>query len=241
MNTKTQTLILAASVLTIGMNAQSYTGKYSSEGDITAKGMMTMELTQNKAKLEGIANYKANSGDLDTGILSVNGYTKDGIGFIRLRDQKGNTLADAEIHFQGKTTIHLTQTSSNNNGIPRSVYLYNTSAPVQIPSLSIPKGELSGRFSSEGDVTAPGILSMDLQQQGAKIEGTANYSSKDGAVATGIISVNGYAKGGVGYIRFRDSNANVLGDGTLKKSGSSWFFNQTTTSQWLPKSAYLYK
>ena len=47
-----------------------------------------MELTQSGAKIEGVSDYKTNDGMLSTGMLSVNGYTKDNVGYIRFRDQR---------------------------------------------------------------------------------------------------------------------------------------------------------
>lgn len=226
------------------VNAQSFTGKYSSEGDITAKGMMTMELTQSKSKIEGVANYKSNDGNLDTGLLSVNGYVKNGTAYIRLRDQRGNTLADGDVHFQGNSTLHFTQSTSTNQ-LPKSAYLFNSNGaastvkPVAKPAPV--NGNYAGKYSNEGDTTAKGILSFDLQQSGAKLEGTASYSTFDNSLSTRIVSVNGYVKNGVGYIRFRDSKGNAIGDGTLSKSGNNIVFNQTTAPNWLPKQAFLYR
>ena len=65
-----------------GQSKRLFSGNFSSEGDVTAKGIMTMELTQSGAKIEGVSGYKTNDGMLSTGMLSVNGYTKDNIGYI---------------------------------------------------------------------------------------------------------------------------------------------------------------
>lgn len=92
------------------LQAQSkriFSGNFSSEGDITAKGIMTMELTQSGVKIEGVSGYKTNDGMLNTGMLSVNGYKRDNIGYIRFRDQRGNTVGDGSIIYQDASTLYL--------------------------------------------------------------------------------------------------------------------------------------
>lgn len=233
--------VISCGIMTI--DAQNYSGKYSSEGDITAKGIMTMELTQNKSKIEGVANYKTYNEDLDTGVLSVNGYVKEGTAYIRVRDQRGGVVADGDIHFQGgNSTLHFTQSTSSSQ-LPKSAYLYNTSSGSTSPAppMTPTNGNFNGKYSSEGDTTAKGMMKFEMQQRGSKLEGIATYETYDGGVKSGVLSVNGYAKGGVGYIRFRDQKANVIADGTLTKSESGYVFTQTTDSSWLPKKAYLYQ
>lgn len=236
--------LLSFSICTIGTAmAQNYTGKFSSEGDVSAKGIMTMELTQTKSKLEGIANYKKNDGSSDSGILSVNGYVKNGIAYIRFRDQKGNTVSDGDIHFQGDKTLHFSQSTSNYTFVPKSAFLYKTGGIANSSQAGDESNSkyFSGKYSNEGDVTAKGILSFDMTQNGAKLEGTATFTTFDGSIQSGVLSVNGYTKDGIGYIRFRDQKGNIIADGTLKKSNTNTLFTQTTSSDWIPKSAVLYR
>ena len=96
-----------------GQLPKVFSGKFSSEGDITAKGIITMELTQSGNKIEGVSVYQTNDGQLNTGLLSVNGYTKDNLGYIRFRDQKGNVVADGSINFKETGTLHFKQTTKS--------------------------------------------------------------------------------------------------------------------------------
>ncbi len=243
MNKTTQLLGKTMAVALLGISlaqAQTYTGKFSSEGDITAKGIMTMELTQTKAKVDGVATYKSFDNSVDAGLLSVNGYVKDGTAYVRLRDQRGGTVADGDIHFQGNSMIHFTQSTASSS-VPKSAYLYSEKAAKPAAAAPVNNSYFTGNYSNEGDTTSKGILSFEMKQTGTKLEGTAKYTAFDNSVDTGIISVNGYTKDGVGYVRFRDSNGNTLADGTLKKSGTNTVFDQTTNSTWLPKKAFLYR
>lgn len=99
----------------------------------------------------------------------------------------------------------------------------------------------AGNYSNEGDVTAKGILSFQMTQTGAKLEGTASYQAFDDSVSSGILSVNGYVKNGIGYIRFRDSNANIVADGALHYEKKNVVFRQTTLSDFMPHYAVLYR
>lgn len=227
------------------MKAQSnnFTGSFSSEGEITASGTLTMDLRQTGAKLEGTSNYKTYDGQLDTGVLSVNGYVKKGIGYIRFRDQRGNTLADATINFKDSEAIKFSQTTRSNQ-LPGLTYLYYAGGNSMRPpaQVSAPSKNFGGNYSSEGDVQATGTFKMEITQSGSKIEGTANYKSYDQQLDTGLLSINGYVKGGRAYIRVRDQRGNTVADGSLDKTDNATIsFSQTTDSALLPHIAYLYK
>jgi len=236
------TVIFAISVS--ALNAQTnFSGNYSSEGDISAKGIMTIEISQEKAKIEGTANYKDYSGQSDSGLLSVNGYVKGNIGFVRFRDQRGVTIADGSIRLQDGSTLNFKQTGSNSL-LPKEAFLYvsngNTAAiqpkPVQNHSRSY-----AGNYSNEGDTTAKGILSFSLTQSGSKLEGTANYRDFNGNLDSGVLSVNGYVKEGIAYIRFRDQKGAAVADGAMHYEGNNVVFRQTTLSDIVPHYAVLYR
>jgi len=240
-------LIIAIGILfscsfTTGFRAQSgngFSGKFSSEGDINAPGLMTLELSQQGSKLEGIGYYMSNKNDDTAGMLSVNGYVKDNKGFIRFRDQKGNTVADGSIVLKDATTVYFLQTTRSAM-LPNAAYVYKLkeNPPVQKPKNT---RSYSGTYSNEGDATAKGIISFEISQSGSKIEGTANYSTKDEQLDTGLLSVNGYVKDGTAYIRFRDQKGQSIADGTLSSSGKNTIFKQTTSSSSLPAEAVIYR
>ncbi len=225
--------------------SRNLSGNYSSEGDIAAKGIMTMEINQSGSKISGISTYKSYDDLLDTGMLSVNGYMKGNTGFIRFRDQRGNTVADGSIKLQDVSTLVFKQ-SSNSDSVPKLAYLYTNEyskpnvdvvpKPVQNHSKSY-----AGKYSSEGDVTAKGTLSFDISQTGAKIEGIANYLTYDGQLNSGMLSVNGYVKNGVAYVRFRDQKGNAIADGAMQYEGNNVVFKQTTLSDLVPHYSVLYR
>ncbi|HAY3542650.1 TPA: hypothetical protein JRX92_000984 [Elizabethkingia anophelis] len=224
------------------LQAQSkriFSGNFSSEGDITAKGIMTLELSQSGAKIEGVSGYKTNDGMLNTGMLSVNGYTRDNIGYIRFRDQRGNTVGDGSIIYQDASTLYFKQTTRSST-LPMVSYLYMIETSNNDMSIEA-VANYSGKYSNEGDTTAKGIISFEVSQKEAKIEGIANYKTFDQQLNTGILSINGYVKEGVAYIRFRDQKGAVVADGALSTDNGNVIFRQTTLSDLLPHYAVLYR
>jgi hypothetical protein len=222
----------------IAQAGKLFAGKFSSEGDVTASGIMTMELSQTGAKIEGVSNYQSTADDSDSGMLSVNGYVKNNIGYIRFRDQRGNVVADGNVSFKDATTLYFKQTTTSPM-LPSAAYLYGKREYTNTGSVS--KKSYAGSYSNEGDTTAKGIISFDMSQSGSKIEGTANYKTNNDQLDTGILSVNGYVKGDTAYIRFRDQKGQTVADGTLYPSGSNTAFKQTTSSNILPYEAILYR
>lgn len=102
--------------------------------------------------------------------------------------------------------------------------------------------KFDGAFSSEGDVQAKGMMTIDLTQTSQKIEGTATYKDYETGSTSGLLSVNGYVKGKIAYIRFRDQKGNAIGDGSLKFTNSKTiFFKRTGKSIFVPASSYMYK
>lgn len=99
----------------------------------------------------------------------------------------------------------------------------------------------SGKYSNEGDTAANGIISFEISQSGTKLEGIANYKTFDQQLNTGILSVNGYVKEGMAYIRFRDQKGATVADGALSVDDGNIIFRQTTLSNLLPHYAVLYR
>lgn len=224
------------------LHAQSkgvFFGSFSSEGDVRAKGIMTMVLTQFGAKIEGTSNYKTNDGMLSSGVLSVNGYTKDNTGYIRFRDQRGNTIADGSIVYQDTSTLYFKQTTRSSS-LPMLSYLYKVASDTNIVSNEI-VSNYSGNYSNEGDTAASGIITFEILQTGSKVEGIANYKTFDQQLDSGVLSVNGYIKEGIAYIRFRNQKGSVVADGALSTDGDNTVFRQTTLSNLLPHYAVLYR
>lgn len=217
-------------------SGKTFSGNFSSEGDVTAAGIITMELSQTGAKIEGVSNYQTKNGESDTGMLSVNGYAKDNTGYIRFRDQRGNVVADGTIALKDATTLYFKQTTSSSM-LPSVAYLYGKKQNSAVASVR----SYAGTYSNEGDTTAKGIISFDMSQSGSKVEGTANYKANDDQLDSGVLSVNGYVKGDTAYIRFRDQKGQPVADGTLRPSGSNTIFKQTTSSDILPYEAVLYR
>jgi len=235
------TTVILSGVFSPSATAQAgklFAGKFSSEGDVTASGIMTMELSQTGAKIEGVSNYQSTADDSDSGMLSVNGYVKNNIGYIRFRDQRGNVVADGNISLKDTTTLYFKQTTTSSI-LPSVAYLYGKGKYPDTASIS--EKSYTGSYSNEGDTTAKGIISFDMSQSGSKIEGTANYKANNDQLDTGILSVNGYVKGDTAYIRFRDQKGQTVADGILYPSGSNTAFKQTTSSNLLPKEAVLYR
>ncbi|MDR6460500.1 hypothetical protein J2786_003634 [Chryseobacterium vietnamense] len=237
--------IIAAAILSgvfspnaTAQTGKLFSGKFSSEGDVTASGIMTMELSQTDSKIEGVSNYQSNTDNSDSGMLSVNGYVKNNIGYIRFRDQRGNTVADGNISIKDATTLYFKQTTTTSL-LPSVTYLYGKGSYPNTASVS--KKSYTGSYSNEGDTTAKGIISFQMTQSGSKIEGTANYKTNNDQLDTGILSVNGYVKGDTAYIRFRDQKGQTIADGILFPSGSNTGFKQTTSSNILPIEAILYR
>ncbi len=242
-----QILIIIAGLLCItflsnikAQTANIFTGKFSSEGDVTAPGLMTLELSQQGSKLEGIGYYMSNKDDNTSGTLSVNGYVKDKKGYIRFRDQRGNVVADGSIIFKNSSTVYFIQTTKSPI-VPNAAYLYPVNEESPTEKKVVTSRSYTGKYSNEGDTTAKGILSFEITQSGSKIEGIANYSTKDEQLDTGMLSVNGYVKDGIAYIRFRDQNGASIADGTLSSAGANTIFKQTTSTSDLPKQAILYR
>ena len=223
------------------INAQSVkslSGNFSSEGDITAKGIITMEVTQSGTKIEGISNYKTFDNQIDSGLLSVNGYAKNNIGYIRFRDQKGNLIADGTINYKNPETLYFRQITKSSS-LPNSAYLYPQRIDPQKKITIIEN--YTGKYSNEGDIVANGIISYELPQTGKKIEGIANNKTFDNNLDSGLLSVNGYVKENIAYIRFRDQKGDIVAGGTLTQKSQNIIFKQTTSSNILPKKAILYR
>ncbi|WP_255577419.1 hypothetical protein [Elizabethkingia sp. JS20170427COW] len=233
----------------VGFNAQTntnFSGKYSSEGETTAKGTSTMEISQTGAKIEGVFNYLSYDDGSDSGILSVNGYAKGDIGYLRFRDQRGNTVGDGSINFQNSTTLHFKQTTKSSL-LPIETWMFSQQNSNKVPTATRPTTSpqtiksFTGKYSNEGDVTAKGIVSFEITQSGTKIEGTSTYQAFDDSLNSGLLSVNGYVKDGIAYIRFRDQKGNPVADGALHYEGKNIVFRQTTLSDIVPHYAVLYR
>lgn len=221
------------------LNVDKFTGKFSSEGDITSKGIMVMDMIQKGNKIEGVATYRLNSGLLDAGLLSVNGYEKDNTGYIRFRDQKGNTVADGNLRYKDLKTLYFKQTTKS-TVLPYSSYLF-ASNYVDKDNPSVFSKEYTGKYSNNGDIDAIGVISFELSESGHKIEGIANYKTLDHQLDSGVLSVNGYTKDHKAYIRFRDQKGGSVADGILSKEGEYIIFRQTTKSDIVPIKALLQK
>ena len=111
----------------------------------------------------------------------------------------------------------------------------NTSGTTTTKSMD---GGFAGKYSSEGEKN--GVLAFDISQTGAKVEGTARYSTYGTKAKNVTLSVKGYVQGKTAYIRLRDKNGSVVADGTLGIDGEDTvLFKQTTSSGVIPRDAVL--
>ncbi|MDX8569346.1 hypothetical protein OZ668_15200 [Elizabethkingia sp. HX XZB] len=218
---------------------KKFSGHFSSEGDVIANGIITMELIQSGIKIEGVSDYKSNDGMLRSGLLSVNGYLKGNKGYIRFRDQKGNNIGDGSIVYQDESTLYFRQTTKSPM-LPTIAYIYKVASSTDAMN-NIVVVNYSGKYSNEGDIKANGIISLDISQKSENVEGVATYKTFDQRLNTGILSVDGYVKEGIAYIRFIDQRGSVVANGALSMDNNNVVFRQTTLSNWLPHYAVLYK
>lgn len=98
----------------------NYSGKYSNEGD--TNGIISFEILQKGTKVEGIANYMTFDQQLNTGILSGNGYVKEGVAYVRFRDQKGVVIADGALSVDDSNIVF--RQTKLSNLLPHYAVLY---------------------------------------------------------------------------------------------------------------------
>ena len=215
----------------------TFTGNYSSEGDINQKGILTFELTTTGKKIQGVANYKTFNGQISTGVLSVNGYTLLGKAFIRFRDQRGKTLADGVLSFNSNQMMIFQQTT-NSSRLPKTSVLqksYGNNSP-QPPTA--PK-KINGKYSTTGDANGSNFT-MELTENLGKISGTANYNAGYGQNNSGVLSVLGNVEGTRSYVKFLDQRGNMVAEGSLLvNSSNEIIFTQNSNSVLLPMTAKL--
>ncbi|MBS1572966.1 MAG: hypothetical protein JST62_11260 [Bacteroidetes bacterium] len=239
-------ILLLSLINFLGLQAQNrdFNINFSSEGDVKAMGIIKIDLTQNKSKLMGTANYATNNGQLDTGVLSVDGYVKNKIAYISFYDQKGRALANGTLYYTDDNTVKFNQ-KTNSDQLPKIAYLY---APIfnQQPTKPAPvvknfNNNFTVKCTNKEDVAAKGKFDLEIVQKGIKIEGVSRYSKFSDGSNSGLMSVNGYVKKGIAYIRFRDQKGNTLADGELQYDGKNIVFRQTSFSEFVPHSATLQK
>ncbi|AJW62811.1 hypothetical protein VO54_01329 [Elizabethkingia miricola] len=111
----------------------------------------------------------------------------------------------------------------------------NTSGTTTTKSMN---GDFAGKYSSEGE--KGGVLAFDISQTGTKVEGTARYNTYGAKAKSVTLSVKGYVKGKMAYIKLRDKKGSVVADGTLGIDGEDTvLFKQTTSSGMIPRDAVL--
>lgn len=217
----------------------TFTGNFTSDGDANQTGILSFELTHSSKKLEGIATYKTFNGQINTGVLSVNGYILLGKAFIRFRDQRGNTVADGVLSFISNRVMLFKQTTRSSR-LPKTAALQksygnNTPQPPTAPSV------FNGKYSTTGNANGTKFL-MEISQNGNKISGTANYNAGYGQNNSGVLSVLGNVEGTRAYVKFLDQRGNTVAEGSLSRSSSNNItFTQNTNSVLLPTTAQLYK
>ena len=217
----------------------TFTGNYSSEGDINQKGILTFELTNTGKKIEGVATYKTFDGQISTGVLSVNGYTLLGKAFIRFRDQRGNILADGVLSFNSNQMMIFKQTT-NSSRLPKTSVLKKSSGDNSPQPPTAPK-KFSGKYSTTGDANGSNFT-MDLTENLGKISGTANYNAGYGQSNSGVLSVLGNVEGTRAYVKFLDQKGNMVAEGSLLfNSSNEIIFTQNSNTVLLPMTAKLNK
>ena len=97
----------------------------------------------------------------------------------------------------------------------------------------------SGSWNNAAEKKANGLFTIQITRIKNKIEGTAEYNFYNKSQRSGLLSVNGYAKGNIAYLRFRDGRGLAIADGKLTIKNNVLMFTQTTESFFLPKSAHV--
>jgi hypothetical protein len=233
------TAFLLSSITAI--QAQSFNGTFSSEGDVQAKGIMAIDLSQTSHKIEGTATYTDNATGSSSGVLSVNGYVEGRTAYVRFRDQRGNTVGDGSINFTDNKTIYFKRTGGS-SFVPANSYMYK-SGDVNIGYTPVPDrtsysnkgGNFGGNYNNQADVYRSGSLSMEIQQSGNHLSGTLHYSSYDGSINTGLWSVDGQVKDGMANVTLYDGNGRRVGSAILSKGSDGYHLIQNSPySDWLP-------
>lgn len=222
-----------------GIQAQyNFNGNFSSEGEVNAAGVLTMEISQSGTTLSGVANYKAYNQQLDTGMLSIDGYMDNGVGYIKFLNQHANAVAEGTISYQNQGVITFNQTTYSNI-LPNVTYLYPKGGSSGVASSTT---NFEGNFSSQGDVKATGLLTMEITQSGIELSGTATYESYSDGSNTGLLSISGFVKGSRAHIELIDQRGNVVADANISNTDNNTIsFSQTTNSRLLPHIAYVYR
>ena len=217
----------------------TFSGKYTSEGDINQKGILTFELTTTGVKIKGVATYKTFNGQISTGVLSVNGYTALGKAFIRFRDQRGNTLADGVLSFNSNQMMIFKQTTRSSR-VPKTSVLKKSFGDNSPQPPTAPK-KFSGKYSTTGDANGSNFT-MEMTENLGKISGTANYNEGYGQNNSGVLSVLGNVEGTRAYVKFLDQRGNMVAEGSLFFNSSNEIsFTQNSNSVLLPMTAKLNK
>ena len=215
----------------------TFTGKYSSEGDINQRGILTFELNTTGIKMVGVATYKTFDGQISTGVLSVNGYTALGKAFIRFRDQRGNTVADGVLSFNANQAMIFKQTTRSSR-LPSTSVLQKSSGNNLPQPPTAPK-KFSGKYSTTGGANGTKFI-MEMTENMGKISGTANYNAGYGQNNSGVLSVLGNVEGTRAYVKFLDQRGNMVAEGSLFANSSNEItFTQNSNSVLLPRTAKL--
>lgn len=217
----------------------TFNGNFTSQGDTMQKGTLNFELKNSGAKIEGIATYKTFDGQINTGVLSVNGYIALGKAFIRFRDQRGKTVADGVLSFNSQQAMIFKQTTRSSR-LPKTTVLqksYGDNSP-QPPTAPV---KFNGKYSTNANANGSKFI-MDLSENSGKISGTANYNAGSGQMNSGVLSVLGNVEGTRAYVKFLDQRGNTVAEGSLSTNSSNDLtFTQNTNSVLLPTTAKLNK
>lgn len=217
----------------------TFNGNFTSQGDTMQKGTLNFELKNSGAKIEGIATYKTFDGQINTGVLSVNGYIALGKAFIRFRDQRGKTVADGVLSFNKNQAMIFKQTTRSSR-LPKTTVLqksYGDNSP-QPPTAPV---KFNGKYSTNANANGSKFI-MDLSENFGKISGTANYNAGSDQMNSGVLSVLGNVEGTRAYVKFLDQRGNTVAEGSLSTNSSNDLtFTQNTNSVLLPMTAKLNK
>ncbi|MDX8569359.1 hypothetical protein OZ668_15265 [Elizabethkingia sp. HX XZB] len=117
----------------------------------------------------------------------------------------------------------------------------NGNIKIQNSSSSVEITNYEGEYTSKRNMIYQGIISFQITQTGSKIAGEVICKVSDQENNINTLLVEGHVRYGIAYIRFRDTQNEIITQGVLNRKNNNIIFNQTNISDILPKYAVLYK
>lgn len=206
------------------------------EGKINNKYDVVMRITANNGQISGTYYYKSVGKDLKiSGNIDAQGRVN-----MTEYDEKGNMTGQFTGSLNGNKIDGTWKKPSG--GSTMSFYLIesntNYDAGKKNASASNP-ANFRGFWTSEGDVTATGILEIDITQTGSELSGTIEYDEYSGG-SSGLLSIDGKISGNTSNFEIYDSRGREIGKGKITTDGKTITFT-TGLTRLFPSKMHLYK